>query len=235
MKKCKICNYEKELLDFKKTKYNKDGRTNTCKACLSIKERAYRVKNKEKISTVQRIYYNNNKEKITDYRNKWQEENKDHLLEYRTEYLSKNKKRISDYNKQNRVKLNKYRKELKLKNPTYAISEKVRCRIHKALKSKDLTKTLSTAELTGCSIKFLKEYLESKFTKGMSWENYGQYGWHIDHIKPCASFNLLDPEEQKKCFHYTNLQPLWATKSIAILYGELDDYTGNLEKGARQR
>ncbi len=186
MKKCKICNYEKELLDFKKTKYNKDGRTNTCKACLSIKERAYRVKNKEKISNVQRIYYNKNKEKITDYRNKWQEENKDHLLEYRTEYLSKN-----------------------------------------------LIKAFSTIELLGCDINFLKEYLESKFTKGMSWENYGQAGWHIDHIKPCASFNLSNLEEQKTCFHYTNLQPLWATKSIAMMYGELEDYTGNLEKGAK--
>jgi hypothetical protein len=55
----------------------------------------------------------------------------------------------------------------------------------------------------------LFKHLESKFTEGMSWSNYGYKGWHVDHIKPCASFDLSDPEEQKKCFHYTNLQPLW--------------------------
>ena len=49
----------------------------------------------------------------------------------------------------------------------------------------------------------------------MAWDNYGtgQNGkgtqeWQIDHIKPCASFDLSKESEQKKCFHYTNLQPL---------------------------
>ena len=40
-------------------------------------------------------------------------------------------------------------------------------------------------------------------------ENYGTFGWHIDHIRPCSSFDLTDLEQQKQCFHYTNLQPLW--------------------------
>ena len=55
----------------------------------------------------------------------------------------------------------------------------------------------------------LKQHLESQFKDGMSWNNHGVKGWHIDHIKPCASFDLTDPEEQKKCFHFSNLQPLW--------------------------
>jgi len=70
----------------------------------------------------------------------------------------------------------------------------------------------NTMELTGCTKEHLLQHLKSKFTEGMSWENYGQ--WHIDHIRPCASFNLEDPEEQKKCFHWTNLQPLWAEDNI---------------------
>ncbi|NBQ17559.1 hypothetical protein EBU24_04530 [bacterium] len=71
-------------------------------------------------------------------------------------------------------------------------------------------KSKHTMELLGCSIEELKIYLEKQFVKGMCWNNYGKKGWHIDHILPCASFDLTDPEQQKICFHYTNLQPLWA-------------------------
>ena len=64
----------------------------------------------------------------------------------------------------------------------------------------------------GCSIEFLKEYLEKQFKSGMNWDNYGE--WHVDHIIPCVSFDLSDPEQQKKCFYYTNLQPLWAIENL---------------------
>ena len=46
----------------------------------------------------------------------------------------------------------------------------------------------------------------------MSWDNYGD--WHIDHIRPCCSFDLSKIEEQEKCFHYSNLQPLWAEENM---------------------
>ena len=67
--------------------------------------------------------------------------------------------------------------------------------------------------LIGCSIEELKQHLEKQFTLGMNWKNYG-YGWHVDHIKPCAFFDFSKEEEQKKCFNYTNLQPLWATENF---------------------
>jgi len=84
-------------------------------------------------------------------------------------------------------------------------------------------------KLVGCTIEFIKGYLEAQFEPNMSWDNYGE--WHIDHILPCASFDLTLPEEQQKCFHYTNLQPLWATTEIAIKYGS--DKIGNVEKNDR--
>ena len=71
-------------------------------------------------------------------------------------------------------------------------------------------KVTSVMNLIGCNIDELKEHLESKFVDGMTWENQGFYGWHIDHIIPCYFFHLDNIEEQKKCFNYTNLQPLWA-------------------------
>jgi len=84
-----------------------------------------------------------------------------------------------------------------------------RIRINKAIKN--ICKSAHTMELIGCSIDFLKKHLESQFVVGMSWENYGK--WHIDHIRPCAGFNFSIPEEQRKCFHYSNLQPLWALEN----------------------
>ena len=67
----------------------------------------------------------------------------------------------------------------------------------------------------GCSIEELKIHLEKQFRDGMSWNNYGMYGWHIDHIKPCSAFDLTDLEQQKICFHYSNLQPLWAKENLS--------------------
>jgi len=70
----------------------------------------------------------------------------------------------------------------------------------------------SVIDLLGCSVTELMEHLAWKFEKGMTWDNYGE--WHIDHIIPCAFFDLDDQEQQKMCFHYTNLQPLWGTDNV---------------------
>lgn len=69
-------------------------------------------------------------------------------------------------------------------------------------------------DLIGCSLVQLRLRLEAQFLPGMTWENRGYYGWHIDHIRPISSFDLRDPEERRKCFHYTNLQPLWASDNL---------------------
>jgi len=99
------------------------------------------------------------------------------------------------------------------------------------MKLSGVKKSNSCSILLGCSPDFFKSYIEEKFTTGMTWENHGVYGWHLDHIKPCNSFDLSNPEQQKECFHYTNIRPLWATTDIAMSYGEGPDYIGNLEKG----
>ena len=75
-------------------------------------------------------------------------------------------------------------------------------------------KVNSTIDLLGCSVEELRIHLEAQFVEGMNWENYGLYGWHIDHIRPCSSFDLTDAEQQRICFHYTNMQPLWAKDNL---------------------
>jgi len=92
------------------------------------------------------------------------------------------------------------------------ISGRVRSRLNEALRAAMARKTSSTTILLGCSIPELKAHLESQFREGMTWDNHGK--WHIDHIIPCSSFNLVDPAEQLKCFNYTNLQPLWAHENL---------------------
>lgn len=72
-------------------------------------------------------------------------------------------------------------------------------------------------KLIGCSVSELKLYLESLFKENMTWNNWGkgEGKWHVDHIIPCAYFELSDPEQQKLCFHYTNLQPLWEKDNVS--------------------
>ena len=69
-------------------------------------------------------------------------------------------------------------------------------------------KTDTTMKLVGCTRADLLAHLQCQFTEGMTWDNYGE--WHIDHIRPCESFDLTDAEQQRECFHFSNLQPLWA-------------------------
>ncbi len=87
-------------------------------------------------------------------------------------------------------------------------------RIRVSLRRAGASKSRKTCELLGCSVAEAKVHLERLFKPGMTWENFGFYGWHIDHIRPCSSFDLRDPEQQRACFHFSNLQPLWARENL---------------------
>jgi len=94
----------------------------------------------------------------------------------------------------------------------YKIKDILRRRIRTLIKDKK--DRVSHVDNLGCSVQQLRQYLESKFQSGMTWDNQGRYGWHIDHIKPLSSFNLTDKEDLKRACHYTNLQPLWAEDNL---------------------
>jgi len=85
-------------------------------------------------------------------------------------------------------------------------------RIYISLKRQSGIKSKKTMELIGCKIDFLRNHLEKKFSATMNWKNYGK--WHVDHIIPISKFNLNDPVEQKICFNYKNLQPMWGLENI---------------------
>ncbi len=98
------------------------------------------------------------------------------------------------------------------KSPKGALKNRLRVRIANALKSQSANKATKSFEMIGCTPSELRDWIQSKFKPGMAWNN--RHLWHIDHKRPCASFDLTDPEQQKACFHYTNLQPLWATENL---------------------
>ena len=91
----------------------------------------------------------------------------------------------------------------------FAIKESLRNRIYCAIRNNQ--KSAHTLELLGCSLDELKVHLEQQFEPGMTWNNYGE--WHIDHIIPCSYFDLTKEENQRICFNYRNLQPLWAEEN----------------------
>lgn len=147
-------------------------------------------------------HYTRYKEHYLKKNKSYYTKNREQLLLQKKEYFQKNKERIRATRKQ------KYTNDLNTR-----VLQNLRCRIRHAFKQ-GFSKSISTLELVGCSIDALKTYLETTFSKGMSWEDYGTGKLHIDHIVPCSVFDLSDIEEQKKCFHYTNLQMLWAIDNL---------------------
>ena len=99
-------------------------------------------------------------------------------------------------------------------DPAFAILHRLRARTSMAIREiKTAKKLCNTMQLVGCTTDELMLHLQSQFKPGMAWNN--RHLWHIDHIRPCASFDLLDAEQQRQCFHYTNLQPLWAMENLS--------------------
>jgi hypothetical protein len=114
------------------------------------------------------------------------------------------------------VEIEKLRTLHKLK---MQIVKRLRTSLCDAIRNYRAKKSDATHKLLGCSFEYFFKYLEGKFEAGMHWGNHGRSTkgikrWQIDHIKPISAFNILDPDEQKKCFHYSNLQPLWWEENI---------------------
>lgn len=186
-KRCGTCKEIKPQSSFHKNKRARDGHNRYCKSCLREK---YREANKDKIEA----------------KNKKIAENKERRKS--KEYIESRRKIRRASDRRRKDKRREYERQRRATDPNYRLECQIRSRTLKALKNN--SKSDSTVGLLGCSIPYARKHLESQFTHGMNWDNHGVLGWHIDHIIPCASFDLSDPEQQRQCFHYTNLQPLWA-------------------------
>ena len=163
-----------------------------------------------------REQYLKNKEHELKTHKEWRTKNKEKwkkiYLEYQANNIAYYTKKGGEWSKNNPGKRYAYRRERCERDPGYKVRRNLSSRIGKALRRSTTRKSKPTMKLIGCGLKELKEHLQSKFKDGMNWNNYGQ--WHVDHIIPCAHFNLVFSSQQEACFHYSNLQPLWAEENI---------------------
>ena len=167
--------------------------SHTCSKCKLTKDVSTFAKNKSKKSGVNTYC----KECMVSYR----KENADKLKKYFKEYGEVNRKKISARS------LRRYQNNIQAN-----LATTLRNRFNRAVKSE--WKKGSAVRDLGCTITEFKIYLESKFQDGMSWENKGRGGWHIDHMIPLSAFDLTDREQVKEACHYKNLQPLWEVDNL---------------------
>lgn len=189
LRRCSGCGEVKPLSDFFVDRRRKDGYMRKCKSCIRavseprrkemIKSEAYIQKMRTPAAIAKRKAY----------------------------YASKGLDFYREQRKRRRPKLREWERKKTQSDLNYRVARVLRNRLRMSLKGE--RKSLKTIELLGCDIEFLKGWLSSQFKEGMTWDHYGHKGWHIDHIRPCASFDFSKEEDQRQCFHYTNLQPLW--------------------------
>lgn len=109
-------------------------------------------------------------------------------------------------------------------NPSYKVGRAAQAYVRSRVRADRCAQRFR--DLVGCTLETFKAHLEAQFQPGMTWENRGYEGWHMDHKIPRCRFDLTDPDQLKECFHYTNFQPLWGKQNLRKWVG--DDVEGGL-------
>lgn len=193
---------------------------------LILAQRQYNADNREAIRSRAKKRYVDNRSKFLATNKQWRENNREKFLEssrkchaknrYKANarsrsYYFRNRERLRalgrKYYADNKIKVNASTRVRWASSPNFRLANCLRRRLNIAIRRHP--KSASALSLLGCSVEDLWLYLESKFEPGMTRQNYGKV-WHIDHIMPCAIFDLSKPEHQRRCFHFSNLQPLFA-------------------------
>lgn len=182
------------------------GMCGVCVECRKINTAAWRETNRER-------------------HNSWGERNPKARKTAQDRYLERHperrKKSALDWMARNRESQRVYQRDLKKRlretDEDWRLRQNLRGRIRKALIRVSAAKSNKTLELIGCTVAELKAHLERQFTPGMTWASYGHGPgrWNVDHRAPCSSFDLTDPAQQRACFHFSNLQPMWHVDNVA--------------------
>jgi hypothetical protein len=218
-KECRECKLTKESNLFNKCSTAPDGLTHFCKGCYKVfrkRKREARLPTNEIVTTLHCSYCLTNRPS-SDFRRcpraktgyfskcnlcwKPREWNKEKQKAAEAKYVAANPDKI------------KAKWKRAAEKPARIIRDRLNHRIADAMRSMNTRKDNKTSEYTGCSMPYLKKWLEYHFTDEIGWHNYGE--WHIDHVMPCSSFDLTKPEDQAKCFNWQNLRPCLASENMA--------------------
>lgn len=204
---------------------------------IKSKKSQYREVNKESISAKKKLdresrtseeiesdrareaeYRRTHEQQIAESKKTWYSKNQERLKTERQQYYADNKEEFSvrsrKYRLSHKEEKNKKEKERRDSDPQYHLASNLRTRFNRAIKQN--YKSGSSVRDLGCSVEEFKEYLESKFQLGMTWENYGTGAgkWHIDHIVPLSAFDLTNRQHVVLACYYLNLQPLWMEENL---------------------
>lgn len=203
MKTCITCGAEKPVTDFHADKRRKDGRVSSCKPCKNAYRKKYHEENREKLCARAKDWYWSNRDRARKAAREWREKNIDYSRAKRKEQY------WSDPESARKASV-QYTLDRLQTDPLFRFKMRCRKRIWAAFNENGYSKKTKSFELIGCTPDELVEHIESQFTDGMGWHNYGE--WHVDHIIPFASATC--EEGVARLCHYTNLQPLWAVDNI---------------------
>jgi hypothetical protein len=234
-KRCGRCGIFKDVDDFNVNRRTLDGKEYLCKSCRSkyVKEQTRRKREdrlrihnailaKTYVVTIDDVFgWEGVKKpcsscKVVKYlkdfkagKNRCKECIKSRAPAYdpvsESQRYQRRKDKLKSYRNGHKKELSEYQTRRRRSNIQHRLSAILRTSMSNALNGR--YKSSKTLVLLGCTMDQFKIHLQNKFTRGMSWENYGPY-WHIDHIMPCSKFDLTKESEQRACFHFTNLQPL---------------------------
>jgi len=213
-KYCPKCKQIKNYLEFSRDKSKKDGYYFCCKAC----RKKLRSTSASKIS--QKSYHLKNKERIVKRSKEYYEINRLQVLSYQKDYYNKNIEKIKSYHK--KYRRNPENKKKRNTRERFRQKTDIQCRLSSNLRKRTVKaikidqKSGSAVKDLGCSILEFKDYIESLFEPGMTWNNWGRGKdkWHLDHILPLRSFDLSNREEFLIAANYKNIQPLWETDNL---------------------
>jgi len=207
-KVCTKCGELKDTYMFYKQRRGKYGVRSICKSCGNKMQKEWRNPLSEErlfeLKKYQKEWAQNNRDKTRNNFKKWRDNNTE---------LHKEKNRIfsREHKNENAIRVNNKR----AKDPIFKLGMNIRCLIRNSFKRVNnvtARKAQRTEQILGCSVEYFMEYLQSKFLEGMSFENHGVYGWHIDHIKPLATAKT--EQDIYTLNHYSNFQPLWAQDNL---------------------
>lgn len=220
-RRCSLCGVVKSRSEFNLRSKGKPGLQSQCRVCaqstaiawarahreiLSLRQKEWAARNPDRAIEIEKRSLAKNRNKRRERSRLWRDLNLDKVRAWQR-----------DYGKRSGVKARKraYRAHKKASDPAFHLAVNIRSRLSGALRRRKAIKGASAVALLGCTISQAALHLERQFKPGMTWENWGYRGWHIDHIRPLSSFDLTDPEQLAQACHYTNLQPLWRAENQA--------------------